>query len=146
MKYAPPTPRPCASCPYRRDVPPGIWDRSEYEKLPGYDEPTMFQPHGVFLCHQHDPGADNHPVCGGWAGCHDGDELLALRLAIAQCTMTVEAVEAVRDYVSPVPLFASGAEAAEHGMAHIEQPTAKARTAIAKIARTRNNLWQGESK
>lgn len=80
--YGPPAPRSCASCPYRRDVPAGIWAREEYGKLPGYDEPTPFQPRGVFLCHQHDPGTDGHPVCGGWAGCHDGDELLALRMAV----------------------------------------------------------------
>lgn len=29
------TPRktPCASCPYRKDVPSGVWEASEYEKL-----------------------------------------------------------------------------------------------------------------
>lgn len=61
-------------------------------------------------------------------------------MAVAQGTMTVKGVEAVRDYVSPVPLFTSGSEAAKHGMSGMEQPTAEARTAIAKITRARSNL------
>lgn len=32
-EYEEPSPRLCESCPYRRDVPSGIWDRSEYAKL-----------------------------------------------------------------------------------------------------------------
>lgn len=138
--YGPPTPRPCASCPYRRDVPAGIWDRTEYEKLPGYDEPTPFQPRQVFLCHQHTPGTDRAPVCAGWAGCHDGDHLLALRMAVSSGSMTPEDVDAVRDYVSPVPLFESGAEAASHGMSAIDAPGDGAVAAIAKIRRARSDL------
>jgi len=138
--YGPPTPRPCASCPYRRDVPPGIWAREEYEKLPNYDEPTPFQPPQVFLCHQHDSGTERAPVCGGWAGCHDGDELLALRMAVFGGSMTVEDVEAVRDYNSPVPLFASGAEAAAHGLSALRAPGPDAVKAIGKIQRARTDL------
>lgn len=138
--YGPPTPRPCASCPYRRDVPPGIWAREEYEKLPDYDEPTMFQPRGVFLCHQHDRDTEHAPVCGGWAGCHDGDELLSLRFAVLDGSMTIEVADAVRDYVSPVLLFASGAEAAEHGLSGLRTPGSDAIKAIEKIQRTRTDL------
>ena len=28
---------PCTSCPYRRDAPAGVWDKSDYEKLRGRD-------------------------------------------------------------------------------------------------------------
>nr|WP_280343300.1 DUF6283 family protein [Nocardia neocaledoniensis] len=38
-KIGPPAPRPCVSCPYRRDVPSGVWDFGEYEKLRGYVPP-----------------------------------------------------------------------------------------------------------
>ncbi|MFD7961193.1 DUF6283 family protein [Streptomyces zaomyceticus] len=41
---SPPAPRPCASCPYRRDVPSGVWSRGDYVKLPLYDGPTWTQP------------------------------------------------------------------------------------------------------
>lgn len=46
-----PAPQPCASCPYRRDVPSGIWAAEEYAKLPAYDADTPFQPPHLFLCH-----------------------------------------------------------------------------------------------
>lgn len=134
----PPAPRPCQSCPYRRDVPSGVWAVEEYEKLPAYDRPTAEQPIGVFLCHQHDRGDVGSRVCGGWAGCHDADESLALRFAVARGAMDIATAEAVRDYRSPVALFGSGREAAEHGMAEILQPGDDAAAAIAKISRKRH--------
>jgi len=79
-------------------------------------------------------------VCAGWAGCHDGDELLALRAAVRQGVMTAEVAEAVRDYVSPVALFRSGAQAAEHGLAQLAAPDPEAVEAIAKITRVRSDL------
>jgi hypothetical protein len=48
-----PASNPCGSCPYRRDVPSGVWDAAEYEKLPRYDGPMADQPARLFLCHQH---------------------------------------------------------------------------------------------
>ncbi|WP_238450874.1 DUF6283 family protein [Micromonospora sp. 4G55] len=123
-----PAKSPCGSCPYRRDVPSGVWDASEYAKLPDYDAPTALQPHGLFLCHQ----ADGR-VCAGWAGCHDGNELLALRLAALQ-GMDPDEITATRTYVSPVPLFSSGQEAAAHGMARIEDPPVQARRTIQRLA------------
>jgi hypothetical protein len=108
----PPAPRPCETCPYRRDVPAGVWSADEYAKLPAYDRPTQQQPPAVFLCHQHDGRA-----CAGWAGCHDADELLALRLAPLRGDLSPETVEAIRAYRSPVPLHPSGQAAAEYGRA-----------------------------
>lgn len=140
MTALPPTPRPCASCPYRRDVPSGIWDASEYAQLPLYDEPTFAQPTALFLCHQHDRADDGARVCGGWAGCHDGDNLLALRVAVSSGEITVDTADAIRDYISPVPLFASGAEAAAHGVRELHQPGVAARDAMAKITRVRADL------
>lgn len=142
MTTLPPAPRPCVSCPYRQDVPSGIWDESEYDKLIPYDSPTYAQPDRLFLCHQHDHDDDRARVCGGWAGCHDGDHLLALRVALASGEITVETVEATRDYTSPVPLFVSGAEAAAHGVREVHRPGSAARSAIAKISRTRTDLVQ----
>ncbi|KNE83391.1 hypothetical protein ADZ36_05545 [Streptomyces fradiae] len=94
----------------------------------------------MFSCHQHDSGDDRSRVCGGWAGCHDGDHLLALRIALADGQITVETAEAIRDYRSPVELFATGAEAAVHGMREILCPGPEARRAIDKIRRARTDL------
>ncbi|WP_225636644.1 DUF6283 family protein [Streptomyces solaniscabiei] len=140
MTIQPPAPRPCASCPYRMDVPSGIWSQEDYEKLPRFDGPTSTQPPGLFLCHQHDRNDDRARVCGGWAGCHDSDELLALRVAPIMGDITAETAEAVRHYISPVPLFSSGAEAAAHGMRDILDPGPDAHRAMDKITRTRTGL------
>lgn len=132
-----PPSKPCPTCPYRCDVPSGIWAAEEYAKLPAYDEPTFAQPASVFLCHQLGRTETAPRACAGWAGCHDGDELLALRMGVADGRLTVDTALAIRDYVSPVPLFASGAAAAEHGMAEVEGPGPRAETAIAKLTRAR---------
>ena len=39
-----PAKNPCGSCPYRKDVPSGVWAVSEYLKLVEYDRPTGEQP------------------------------------------------------------------------------------------------------
>lgn len=123
---------PCASCPYRRDVPSGVWDRSEYEKLRGYDGDISQQvaagAFGVFHCHQGDG-----KVCAGWAGCHDMHNTLAVRLAVAGR----ENVSALTAYQSPVPLFSSGNEAADHGERETGHPDEKAIATISKVIRVR---------
>ncbi|WP_327391332.1 DUF6283 family protein (plasmid) [Streptomyces microflavus] len=140
MTNQPPAPRPCRTCPYRTDVPSGIWSQEEYDKLPPYDGPTWLQPLSLFLCHQHDADTEGARVCGGWAGCHDGDHLMALRVATATGAITPETAEATRRYTSPVPLFASGTEAAAHGTRDLHAPTPEALHAMAKIKRTRTHL------
>ena len=127
-----PAARPCGSCPYRRDVPSGVWNASEYRKLPAYDNDTMGQPPHLFLCHQQDGR-----VCAGWAGCHDGAHLLALRVAAMSGTLTDDALEATINYVSPVPLFGSGAEAAAHGLTDVDQPDKRACRTIDNLTRKR---------
>lgn len=105
---------PCGSCPYRRDVPSGVWHKSEYDKLLDYDGSTWAQSRRVFLCHQRD-GC----ICGGWLACHDAQELLALRIA-------TNIDPSVFDWKTEVPVFASGAEARAHGLKEIETPKVKA--------------------
>jgi len=125
-----PAPRPCEFCPYRLDAPSGLWDASEYDKLPDYDNETGAQPFTVFLCHQQDGR-----VCAGWAGCHDGLHLLGLRVAVSIGEMSETERDATIAYQSPVPLFATGAEAAAHGMVDIAAPGLVARRAAAKLRR-----------
>lgn len=123
-----PAKSPCVSCPYRCDVPSGVWAEEEYVLLPLYDGPLWTQPPSVFMCHQ-----QNRRICAGWAGCHDMIENLGMRLIAEH--MTREDIDATVDYVSPVPLFGSGAEAARHGMAEILEPGARAREMIRALNR-----------
>ncbi|MFF7198271.1 DUF6283 family protein [Streptomyces sp. NPDC008079] len=141
MALLPPSRTPCGACPYRRDVPSGIWDETDYAKLPPYDRPTPEQPVRLFQCHLYDAEDSRGRICGGWAGCHDGNGLLALRVAlIISREITPETERAIREYESPVPLFASGAEAAAHGMRELENPGPQARREIEKIQRIRTDL------
>lgn len=123
---------PCGSCPYRRDVPSGVWSEEEYRKLPTYDgEPYMQILQGgraVFMCHQQDG-----KLCAGWVGCHGGDNLIALRLT--QAMLGNEIDPSVWAYESPVPLWDSGAEAAAHGMREIDNPGRVARAMVQKLQR-----------
>lgn len=119
---------PCGSCPYRTDVPAGIWDASEYEKLPAYDGAIFDQlasgATALFFCHQQDG-----KLCAGWVASHNKTANLAMRLNSRSLD------DSVWDYDSPVPVFASGAEAAEHGLSGVEDPDNRARVAIAKLTR-----------
>jgi hypothetical protein len=133
--------RPCSTCPYRKDVPGGIWAADEYEKLPSYDgdvpEQATAGALGLFYCHQQ----DGH-LCAGWVGCHDMANNLAVRFSHRTLDMP-----AVLGYVSPVPLFGSGAEAAVHGLAGIEDPDPEGCRKIAgliRLAAARNRRAHGE--
>jgi len=124
---------PCASCPYRRGVPSGVWAASEYAKLEKYDgeiyEQVGNQAGGLFFCH-----SDNQDLCAGWVG-HRKDpvDLLALRLALSDGRVDLSAI----DYRTDVPLFESGKEAAAHGIADIRNPSTEAQKVIEKITRPR---------
>ena len=127
MSNEPARPRktPCASCPYRVNVPSGIWDKSEYAKLPRYDGEMHEQTAtAVFMCHQQD-GC----VCSGWLAHRDPEDMLAVRLGLMRGQLDPSCL----DYSTGVPLFASGAAAAAHGTREIETPSAAAVAAISKI-------------
>jgi hypothetical protein len=120
---------PCSSCPYRRDVPSGVWAADEYDKLVDYDKPTGEQPFAAFGCH-----ATPEHYCHGWAVVHSNRghqyDLLALRIYAPG----VEIPE------SAVPLFSSGAEAAEHGKADIEGPSVEAKAVAGRLIRKYERL------
>jgi len=122
-------PNPCPSCPYRVSVPSGVWAPEEYAKLLDYDKPIGEQSPRAFNCHQGDGR-----LCAGWVGFGDPRELLALRLGVAAGRIDPE----VLDYRTEVPLFASGLDAAEWGMAYADAPGQGAIDAIAKITRVRS--------
>src|SRR5262245_8411455 len=119
---------PCKSCPYRRDVPSGVWDKTEYDKLPAYDGSFIDQlgtpAAGIFMCHQQDG-----KMCAGWIGTHGARNLVALRITNTRVDPSVY------DYATRVPLFKSGAEARAHGMKGIRRPKKEAKEMIANLAK-----------
>jgi Family of unknown function (DUF6283) len=123
---------PCGSCPYRRDVPSGLWAASEYDRLANYDGEINSQvlagAWAMFGCHQGDGS-----TCRGWLGHRDPVELLAVRLAILRQEVEPTALS----YRTDVPLFASGAQAAEHGRRDLDAPSERAQDAAVKIVRVR---------
>lgn len=114
--------QPCTDCPYRLDAPSGVWSAEDYGKLPRYDAETGSQPLEPFACH-----ATPDFYCHGWAVCHSARgheyELLSLRLFAPGAEIPRPAV----------PLFASGTEAAAHGLRDIKRPKRKARAAMARL-------------
>jgi hypothetical protein len=115
--------RPCPQCPYRCDVPSGVWAHFEYEKLRLYDAPTGDQPPSAFACH-----ARPEQLCHGWAVVHTSRghayDLLALRLRPPEPIPK-----------PAVPLFASGNEAADHGQRDIDTPSDEAQKAVETVMR-----------
>ncbi|MFC8386712.1 DUF6283 family protein [Nocardia sp. NPDC057272] len=77
---------------------------------------------------------------GYWSGVVCGRELLALRVALVQGRISGHTFEAAEVYESVAPLFASSAEAADHGQREIGKPGPDAQHAIRKVARTRSDL------
>jgi len=126
-------PVPCTTCPYRKDVPSGIWDAAEYAKLPAYDRETWSQPPALFMCHQQTGG-----LCTGWLQSHANREhaydLLALRVA---SNLDCKAVSQVALSEPTVPLFRTGKAAAAHGMKAINRPGKRAQEAMKRITRKR---------
>lgn len=55
--------RPCASCPYRRSAPLGLWDRAEFENLLRNDHSFG----RTFACHLDGPlPPEERTLCRGW--------------------------------------------------------------------------------
>jgi hypothetical protein len=119
----------CQACPYRRDVPSGVWAAKEYDMLAEYDKPTGEQPHAGFHCH-----ATPEVYCHGWAVVHGRQdqehELLALRIA-ALIGMYSFDDEPPQEHT---PLFSSGTEAAEHGKRDIFNPSVEAQEVVARLS------------
>lgn len=123
----------CSACPYRRDVPSGVWAEQEYEKLVEYDRPTGDQPLGAFRCH-----ATPESYCHGWVNVHSNrgheHELLALRL-----TGDVPDPDD-RAMTKDPALFDSGTEAAEHGKRELDDPSDEAIETAARLQRKYERL------
>ena len=98
--------RPCATCPYSRSAPLGLWDASEFEQLVEMDRDEL---HGaIFGCHKKDGS-----LCRGWLADQKrrGEPSIQLRLKLARDPSAVDTFEAV-DENDPV-LYDSIAEMVE---------------------------------
>lgn len=115
--------KPCTSCPYRKDHPPGVWAKEEYEKLRDYDDNTAY---GIFLCHQ--TNASGVPTaCKGWTTV--AQDSVAVRMGIAKGTLDPKEVYAD----CGVELHASGNAAADAGEAKIKRPPREAKAMINRL-------------
>lgn len=121
---------PCKSCPYRRDVPSGVWHPEEYTRLAAYDgeiiDQFMKKATALFFCHQLDG-----QLCAGWVACHGTDHTLAFRLHGQHVDPSVY------EATFKTPVFASGAEAAAHGMKDVARPGEAAERTMERLARSR---------
>jgi len=132
-------PRPCSTCPYRRDTPSGLWDASEYRKLALYDERPGETPEtALFLCHQ-TSATGVETACRGWATVHA--DTVAVRLAQARGSLTPAQVRAEVD----VDLYATGQEACDAGLADIEDPGDAAMAAQVRLLRSKAGRLDNET-
>jgi hypothetical protein len=134
MKALHAAPRPCNTCPYRRDTPPGVWHPEEYEKLPLYDDGSDEIQIATFHCHQQN-ATGVETVCRGWLTVHC--ESIAARLALITGALTVEQLYADVD----VELYATGQEARDAGMAGVDDPDERARRAIDRLVQKGAGRW-----
>ena len=120
---------PCPSCPYRKDVPSGVWSKEEYDKLPDYDKPTFAQPFAPFGCH-----AEPHNFCFGWLACHmnrgQDKELLALRLLRTDIEIPTR----------QPGLFRSGRAAQRHGLKDLKRPGPASKAMASKLLKKYKRL------
>lgn len=88
------TREPCASCPYRTDVPAGTWHPEEFENLKAQDA-NQFG--AIFACHA--TRKTGPQVCGGWLldQRSRGAPCISLRLAMATKPDAVKAYQGVTD-------------------------------------------------
>lgn len=117
-------PNACSSCPYLRSTPPGVWDRTEYEKLPSFDQNPCMGP--VFLCHQHAPA--DKALCVGWLAVHD---IITTRLLVA----TKQLDGASMPPYDPKVYYSSGREACDAGLAGVDTPSWAAKLTVRKIVK-----------
>jgi len=113
-----------------------VWAADEYDRLPKWDgdifEQACARAVNAFSCH-----STPSLLCAGWVGHRDRpDDLLAVRLGISGSRID----PSVLDYRTAVPLFESGAAAAEHGRREVADPGDAAREAIRKIVRVRPDV------
>lgn len=123
--------KPCPTCPYVKSTPSGMWAKEEYTKLPGYDGDTGTQRMELFQCHYSIRGLKKRTICQGWLDCHNGDELLAIRLARMRNSLP----DNFSTEPSGADVYASGKEACDAGLKDVDKPSKEAISMIKKVSR-----------
>lgn len=130
----------CSTCPYRRDTPPGVWAPEEYEKLRSFDrEPSEdLDCLRTFHCHQ-GTVTGTLTVCRGWLDVHQ--DSVAVRLAAMNGAIAMEDIPDEHDAL----YYASGNEAADAGLAGVDDKSAAADKAIGMLTRSGNFQMRDDS-
>lgn len=127
---------PCTTCPYRKDVPSGVWAQEEYEKLRDYDREDERMALATFLCHQ-STVAGRNMACKGWVMVHR--ESVAVRVACAKGQLDYRTCFEETD----VELYESGNAAADAGERQIKRPGREAQAAMFKLKLQRQRKRRG---
>lgn len=122
-------PKACDSCPYRRDVPPGVWAKEEYDKLPLYDCDAPMPALSSFLCHQ-SHATEIATVCRGWLSVHR--DSVAARISQIKGELLPEDIPTADE--SNV-YYESGAEAAKAGKRGVRRPSKAAKQKVRNLVR-----------
>jgi len=141
--------RACSSCPYRRDVPSGVWAADHYHVLKELDcRRTIKLPYptkdgivmldtpnpspGTFHCHQ--SNATGKPtVCRGWLSVERNS--IGARLL----QMDEMPTEDESDFY-----YSTGTEACEAGLKGIESPSPEARALVEKLIARGAGKWEDD--
>lgn len=125
--------KPCPTCPYAKSTPPGVWNPTEYLKLPKYDGETWEQSIALFQCHYSNRGKKVPTICQGWLDCHGAGELLAVRLAMLNGKLPDD----FSFEPSGTEVYSSGEEACKAGLSGCENPNKEAKRVINKLTKMR---------
>jgi hypothetical protein len=121
---------PCNTCPYRKDTPPGVWHRAEYDKLPAWDGTEMHEMNtDLFMCHSANL-AGNKAICRGWLEVHSENKGVRINMMTGRITVP-------NTTPTTVELYESGREARRAGIRGVRKPSKKAVSAITKLVRAR---------
>jgi hypothetical protein len=87
---------PCASCPYRKDVPVETWHRSEFEGVMANAQDEMRG--AVFGCHKYrNRPKEEHRPCVGWFLDQKANGMPSIQLRLLGMTGGAEAVEFLKE-------------------------------------------------
>jgi hypothetical protein len=91
------TKKPCASCPYRKDATPGMWDPYEFQNLKRQDRNELGG--AMFGCHKFRNKPETASVCAGWFldQKNRGFPSIQLRLYMITKKLTEEQIDSVTD-------------------------------------------------
>ena len=135
--------KPCASCPYLKSTPSGVWAAEEYTRLCKYDgdmgSQLMEGGNGLFMCHQNNGEETTPCMCRGWTDTHGAENLVAICLSLSSGGGGSKFPDDLWEH-SGADVYASGQEACDAGMRDIEQPQELAKKTQSLLLRKNKRL------